>query len=61
MSARLSTCIGAASTGQIFVKLRIGNNHEESVEKLQICLKSGEKNVGHFTQRPKYLLLLQAT
>jgi hypothetical protein len=31
----------------------------QSVEKVQICLKSG--NIGPFTGRPKYVLLLPAT
>jgi hypothetical protein len=54
-----SPCISATVTGQIYVKFDTGKY-------MQICLGNPKlvkigQNIGHFTWRPKYFLLLPAT
>ena len=55
-SVRLFACISSALTGLLLVKFYIGVLFQKSVEKIQIRIKSG-KNIGHFTWRPKNVLL----
>ena len=50
----------AVPTGRISVKFYIGDFLWKSVKKTETWLQSG-KNIGHFTWRPKYVLLLPAT
>jgi hypothetical protein len=59
-SVRMSACISSAPTGQISLKFGIGDFHEKSVEQIHFCLIWG-KNIGHFTRRPKYVILLPTT
>jgi len=52
-------CISAALNGRISVKLDAKEFCEKSVRKIQTWLHSG-KNIGQFTSRPEYVLLLPA-
>ena len=56
MSAHLS----AAPAARIFVKFYIGNFIRESVETLQVWLKS-EENIRLFTWRPKYIYIVYSS
>jgi hypothetical protein len=61
LSVRASVCvsawISAAPTGQNSMKFDIGGRLWKSVKKVQICLKLG-KNIGHFTRRPCYVMVV---
>jgi len=52
--------ISAAFTGRISVKFDAREFCEKIVKKIQTWLQSGT-NIGHFTSRPNYVLLLPAT
>ena len=57
VSDGLSGCIGAPPNGRFYLKYDVGDLMLTSVEEFRIWLKSDE-NIGHFTLRPKYVLLL---
>jgi hypothetical protein len=59
LSVHLAECISASPTGRL-CQIWYWGCLWKSVKKPQILLKSGT-NIEHFTWRPKYVLLLQAT